>query len=96
MPAQSAAGAGVHVTVFDASVFGSAASVGAGGAVYAAGRRGRLHVLHPETLEVRAAFDWHLGPVSGLAVSADGTRLFSVGGDGCVKVWPVRDLLRGV
>lgn len=68
----------------------------AGGAVYAAGFRGRLHVLHPDTLEVRAAFDWHLGAVSGLAVSADGSRLFSAGGDGCVKVWPVRDLLRGV
>lgn len=66
-----------------------------GGAVYAAGSRGRLHVLHPETLVVRAAFDWHLGAVTGLAVSADGSRLFSAGGDGCVKVWPVRELLRG-
>jgi DNA-binding beta-propeller fold protein YncE len=67
-----------------------------GSAVYAAGLLGRLYALHPETLAVRAVFDWHLGPVRGLAVSADGSRLFTAGGDGCVKVWPIRDLLRGV
>jgi WD40 repeat protein len=67
-----------------------------GTAVYAAGFRGSLRVLRPETLDTRATFDWHLGQVNGLAVSADGSRLFSAGADGCVKVWPVRELLRGV
>lgn len=62
--------------------------------VYAGAHDGRLYVFAADTLRLRAAFDWHLGPVSGLCVSADGSKLFSAGGDGCVKVWPIRDLLR--
>jgi len=46
-----------------------------------------------KTLGVRAAFEWHMGGVAGLAVTEDGERLFSSGRDGCVKVWPIRDLM---
>jgi hypothetical protein len=66
-----------------------------GDAVFAGTGQGRVFVFDPNTLARRAVFDWHLGHVAGLAVSADGSRLFSSGGDGCVKVWPIRDLLRG-
>ncbi len=64
--------------------------------VYAGGLDGRVLVFAADTLKFRAAFVWHMSALTGLAVSADGTRLFSSGGDGCVKVWPIRDLLRGV
>lgn len=83
-------------TVSDRDYYSSVAVDPNGAAVYAGGFRGRLHVLHPETLEVRAAFDWHLGRVEDLAVSADGSRLFSAGADGCVKAWPVGRLLEGL
>ncbi len=56
---------------------------------------GRLFVARADTLKLHATFDWHLGPINALAISADGSRLFSAGGDGCVKVWPIRALLRG-
>ncbi len=72
-------------------------AVDPGGAwVYAGTFLGKVCAFAADTLELRAVFEWHLGIVHGLAVSADGSRLFSSGGDGCVKVWPVRDLLRGV
>jgi hypothetical protein len=67
-----------------------------GAAVFAGTGQGRVFVFDPNTLARRAVFEWHLGTVAGLALSADGSRLFSAGGDGCVKVWPIRDLLRGV
>ncbi|MBY0457341.1 MAG: hypothetical protein K2V38_08395 [Gemmataceae bacterium] len=62
--------------------------------VYAGSQTSRLCVFDAGTLRPRAYFDWHLGAITGLAVSADGSKLFSAGGDGCVKVWPIRDLLR--
>ena len=68
----------------------------AGEFVYAGSNyNGRLFAVRADTLKLHATFDWHLGPINGLAISADGSRLFSAGGDGCVKVWPIRDLLRG-
>jgi hypothetical protein len=76
-----------HVTALAADPNGEAVFAGTG--------QGRVFAFHPDTLARRAVFDWHLGGVFGLAVSADGSRLFSSGGDGCVKVWPIRDLLRG-
>ncbi|AWM37258.1 WD domain, G-beta repeat [Gemmata obscuriglobus] len=63
--------------------------------VYAGTYEGQLYVFEAGSLRPHARFDWHLGPIAGLAVSADGEKLFSAGGDGCVKVWPIRDLLRG-
>jgi WD40 repeat protein len=69
-------------------------AVDPGGAfVYAGTSEGWVVALDAKTLAVRAAFEWHMGAVAGLAVTADGTRLFSSGRDGCVKVWPIRDLL---
>jgi WD40 repeat protein len=68
----------------------------AGEWVYVGGWHGTVYVFAADTLALRAAFEWHLGAVQGLAVSADGARLFSSGDDGCVKVWPIRDLMRGV
>ena len=68
----------------------------AGAWVYAGGASGRVYAFAADTLELRAAFEWHLGAVQGLAVSADGARLFSAGGDGCVKVWPIGDLMKGI
>lgn len=62
--------------------------------VFVGGSLGTVTVANARTLERRAVFEWHLGVVSGLAASADGSRLFSSGGDGCVKVWPIRDLLK--
>jgi hypothetical protein len=68
-----------------------------GGAwIYGSGYDGWLVAFAADTLEAKAAFEWHLGPILGLAISADGSRLFTGGGDGCVKVWPIRDLMRGV
>jgi DNA-binding beta-propeller fold protein YncE len=64
--------------------------------VFVGGPQGTVSVADARTLERRALFEWHLGVVRGLAVSADGSRLFSSGGDGCVKVWPIRDLMKGV
>ena len=64
--------------------------------VYAAIGQDRLCVLTADALKRKAAFEWHLGVVTSLAVSADGSRLFSSGGDGCVKVWPIRDLMKGI
>jgi WD40 repeat protein len=49
--------------------------------------------IDAKTFAVRAAFEWHMGDVAGLAITADGTKLFSSGRDGCVKVWPIRDLM---
>ncbi|HEY1187936.1 MAG TPA: hypothetical protein VGE74_09775 [Gemmata sp.] len=65
-----------------------------GAFVFAGAYNGRLLVFTQDALRLRAVFDWHLGAVTGLAVSADGSRLFTAGSDGCVKVWPIRDLLR--
>jgi WD40 repeat protein len=67
-----------------------------GGFIYAGNQLGNVFAFDADTLALRAVFEWHLGAVWGLAASADGSRLFSTGGDGCVKVWPIRDLLRGV
>jgi DNA-binding beta-propeller fold protein YncE len=64
--------------------------------VYAATFGGTLLAFDANSLALRATFDWHLGGIRGLAVSADGSRLFSSGTDGCVKVWPIRNLLRGL
>ena len=64
--------------------------------VFVGGLNGTVVVLDAQTFARRAAFEWHLGGVTGLAVSADGTRLFSAGGDGCVKVWAIRDLMKGL
>jgi hypothetical protein len=64
--------------------------------VFVGGSNGSVTVLDAATFDRRAAFEWHLGAVTGLAVSADGSRLFSAGGDGCVKVWPIRDLMKGL
>ena len=66
----------------------------AGEFVYAGSWQGKVYVFAADTLALRAVFEWHLGAVQGLAVSADGARLFSAGGDGCVKVWPIKDLMR--
>ncbi|QJW94204.1 WD40 repeat domain-containing protein [Frigoriglobus tundricola] len=68
----------------------------AGRFVYVGSWQGKLYAFAADSLELCAVFEWHLGAVQGLALSADGSRLFSSGGDGCVKVWPIRDLLRGV
>ncbi len=64
--------------------------------IYASTRDGVLLVYEARSLKCVASFEWHLGAIRGLAVSADGSKLFSSGNDGCVKVWPIRDLLRGV
>jgi hypothetical protein len=64
--------------------------------VYVGSWQGKVYVFGADSLALRAVLEWHLGPVMGLAVSADGSRLFSSGADGCVKVWPILDLLRGV
>lgn len=95
--------------VFTGAPDGPAARVGAPGTtitalavdplgewVYFGGTNGSVTVLDAKTFARRAVFAWHLGFVTGLAVSADGSRLFSAGGDGCVKVWPVRNLMRGI
>lgn len=63
--------------------------------VYVSTHNCQLYVFATDTLRPHARFDWHLGAITGLAVSADGSKLFSAGSDGCVKVWPIRDLLRG-
>ena len=63
--------------------------------VYVGGTDGSVTVLDAKTFARRAVLAWHLGFVTGLAVSADGARLFSAGGDGCVKVWPIRHLMKG-
>jgi hypothetical protein len=68
----------------------------AGAFVYAALSGGFVVALSADTLALRAVFEWHLGSVRGLALSADGSRLFSSGTDGCVKVWPVSTLMKGV
>jgi WD40 repeat protein len=57
---------------------------------------GRLTVFDADTLKPRAAFDWHIGTVTGLAVGAGGDVVYTSGTDGAVKVWPVRRLLAGV
>jgi hypothetical protein len=68
----------------------------AGKWVFVGGGQGTVSVADARTLERRALFEWHLGVVRDLAVSADGSRLFSSGADGCVKVWPIGDLMKGV
>lgn len=68
----------------------------AGEFVYVGSWQGKVYAFSANSLALRAVFEWHLGRIEGLAVSADGSRLFSSGGDGCVKAWPIRDLLRGV
>lgn len=71
-----------------------ALAVDPGGAfVYAGTSEGWLVAFDAKTFAVRAAFEWHMGAVAGLAITADGTKLFSSGRDGCVKVWPIRDLM---
>jgi hypothetical protein len=67
----------------------------AGQFVYVGSWQGKLYAFDADTLALRAVFEWHLGPMYGMALSADGARLFTSGGDGCVKAWPIRDLLRG-
>jgi hypothetical protein len=67
----------------------------AGEFVYVGSWQGKLYAFDADSLALRAAFEWHLGPMYGMALSADGSRLFTSGGDGCVKAWPIRDLLRG-
>ena len=85
--------AGRHVT--SANELVTALAVDPGGKwVFAGGSRGAVIVADARTLDRVALFEWHLGTVRGLAVSADGSRLFSSAGDGCVKVWPVRDLMK--
>jgi WD40 repeat protein len=66
----------------------------AGEFIYVGTWQGKVCAFATDPLRLLAAFEWHMGAVTGLAVSADGSRLFSSGGDGCVKVWPIRDLLR--
>jgi hypothetical protein len=69
-------------------------AVDPGGAfVYAGTTEGWVVAIDAKTFAVRAAFEWHMGDVAGLAITADGTKLFSSGRDGCVKVWPIRDLM---
>ena len=68
----------------------------AGEWVYAGSAQGNVYAFAAHDLTPRAVFEWHLGEVTGLATSADGTRLFSSAGDGCVKVWPIRELMRGI
>jgi WD40 repeat protein len=71
-----------------------ALAVDPGGAfVYAGTGEGWVVAFDAKSLAVRAAFEWHMGAVAGLAITADGTKLFSSGRDGCVKVWPIRDLM---
>jgi WD40 repeat protein len=54
---------------------------------------GIVSVCNPGTLTgVRARLRWHIGPVSGLAVSPDGQTLATAGYEG-VKLWPVSRLL---
>jgi hypothetical protein len=64
--------------------------------VFVGGSAGTVAAIDARTLDRRAAFEWHLGVVHGLATSADGSRLFSSSWDGCVKVWPIRDLMKGL
>jgi hypothetical protein len=66
----------------------------AGEWVYGADYQGAVTAFVAGTLEPRACLEWHLGAITGLAISADGSRLFSSGADGCVKVWPIRDLMK--
>jgi hypothetical protein len=55
---------------------------------------GQLHAFCADTFKPVAEFKWHRGPITGLAISADGRRLFSSAStDSGVKVWPIRDLL---
>ncbi len=68
----------------------------AGQFIYASTREGKLMVITADTLTPRAMLEWHLSAIADLAISADGSRVFTSGGDGCVKVWPIRDLLHGV
>jgi hypothetical protein len=68
----------------------------AGAWVYAGSAQGTVYAFAASDLAPRAAFEWHLGEVTGLATSADGTRLFSSSADGCAKVWPIRELMRGI
>lgn len=71
-----------------------ALAVDPGGAfVYAGTSEGWVVAFDAKTLAVRAAFEWHMGAIAGLAITADGERLFSSGRDGCVKVWPIRSLV---
>lgn len=71
-----------------------ALAVDPGGAfVYAGTSEGWVVAFDAKSLAVRAAFEWHMGAVAGLAITADGKKLFSSGRDGCVKVWPIRDLM---
>lgn len=68
----------------------------AGRWVYAGSADGNVYAFAAGDLAPRAVFEWHLGEVAGLTTSADGTRLFSTSTDGCAKVWPIRELLRGI
>lgn len=63
--------------------------------VYVGSWLGKVYAFTSADLKLRATFEWHLGAIVGLTVSADGSRLFSSGTDGCVKVWPIRDLMKG-
>jgi DNA-binding beta-propeller fold protein YncE len=54
---------------------------------------GRVSVFDAVTLAPLAAFDWHIGFVNAVVVSADGEWLYTSAVDGVVKVWPIRQLL---
>lgn len=54
---------------------------------------GKLSVFCTQTLQPIAELKWHRGLITGLAFSADSQQLFSSAVDGCVKVWPIRQLL---
>jgi hypothetical protein len=61
--------------------------------LYVLGADGAIYVCNPGTLtSIRARLRWHIGRVSRLAVSADGTALATAGAEG-VKLWPVARLL---
>ncbi|XP_061701301.1 U3 small nucleolar RNA-associated protein 18 homolog [Syngnathoides biaculeatus] len=60
-----------------------------GGALLLTGSRGRLHTLTLKTKEVVGSVKMN-GEVAGVAVGADGTKVFANSEDGEVYVWDVR------
>jgi hypothetical protein len=61
--------------------------------LYILGADGTIYVCNPGTLtSVRARLRWHVGAVSRMAISPDGSMLATAGAEG-VKLWPVARLL---
>jgi hypothetical protein len=64
----------------------------AGGRLFSARRDGVLLAADPTSPATGLTLRWHLGPISALAVTPDGSALATAGADG-VKLWPVGPLL---